>query len=457
MEDLLIPSRYEALSNIKSKDTFRHFIVEVKDAIDEIEEIYSDMCASGQGAFLILHGKSGSGKTTFLHTLPLFLKNIEIVSIGNDEDIDSNLSTLKLTDRDFRIIIIEGREAIKDSSNEEIEKSLHRINNFIRSQRGNNTLVVWLCNKKEMREKLIELANEIGAESLLGLDKNYMLFNGPKRVKFLNIAMNTVSTLNEGISLLNLGITEEQATKMIDEDDTIGKYLTKIRKKSQESTKYIKKLVGKEKCKMWIVVISGNDPIKDVSALTLGSNAFADIERLMVATEANIVEEIKNYSEYIGKLSSYFECRILNISTLATTSIIRDYYNSSLELKLVEKNFETKKSDKGKEYLLKSQLGKAISDEKIGMGKKGAKVGSNTIASFGKLAEIAKDNDALLNTAIADALVDCELIKSYELESNFGEGLKRRTDILCTTDDIPIRLEIMWRKKPLKQKFPITL
>lgn len=104
---------------------------------------------------------------------------------------------------------------------------------------------------------------------------------------------------------MSLGITEDQAKSMIEDDDTIGKYLTKIRKLSQKNTKSIKKLVGKERCRMWIIVIAGNDPIKDVAALTSGSNALADIERLMVATESNIIQEIKAHSEKIGKLSSF--------------------------------------------------------------------------------------------------------------------------------------------------------
>lgn len=184
MSELLIPSRYEALEKIKNKESFSHFIEEVKDAIEGIKEIYSDMATSGQGAFLIMHGKSGVGKTTFLHTLHLFLDNIDIVTIQNDESIEEELLELKETAYAMRIVVIEGREAIKDSSNEEIESSLHRINNFIRSKTGNKNLVVWLCNKKEMRETLIEIANDIGAESLLGLYKEYLVYEGPEKRNF---------------------------------------------------------------------------------------------------------------------------------------------------------------------------------------------------------------------------------------------------------------------------------
>lgn len=444
--DLLIPDRYEALNRVVKKDYFTHFIVEVKDALKEIDEIYSDMQIAARGAFLILYGKSGVGKTTFLHTLPIFREDVSVISIEYDRDINNELKNMKRTKNTLRIIVIEGREALKDSSNEEIEKSLHSINKFLRSDNGLNTLIVWLCNKSEMRDSIIELAEDIGGDALLGVDDGFISFNGPRKKDFINIAKNTISTINEGASLLNLGITDEQANEMIEDNDTIGRYLGKLRNVSKENSKNIRKLVGKEKCKMWVVVIAGNEPRKDVASLTSGSFASADIERMLVATDANIVEDIKQYPNMIGKLSAFFDCKIINIQILAAMSIAREFADPQLREKMKNNKMTVTKDKKAIENLNKSELIRAFQGREIGMGKKGNKVGNNSVDAFGKLTLLASSNDVEINKTIAEALKSVGVIKNYKLEANFGSGMSRRTDILCETDDVPVRLEMMWRK-----------
>ena len=458
MSDLFIPDRFEAIKRkVRLEEIYKHFICEVKPAIKEIDDVYSDMCIAGRGSFLILYGKSGIGKTTFIYTLPIFKQNVEVVAIENDESIELIIKQLDVTSADLRIVMIEGREAVKDSSIEEIEKSLHSINKFIRSDNGEKTLVVWLCNKEKMRDTLINLAKDIGGEALLGLGEGVLNFTGPSKKDFTMIAKNTIRTLNEGATLLSLGITEEQSEKIIKDVETIGRYLGELRQISKCNNKFIKKLVGNERCKMWVVVIAGNDPRKDVASLTGGSYAIADLERMLVATDANIVEAIKEHPSAIGKLAAFFDCKILYLPILTVMSVIRDFADDDLIAEMKKHALMTTKGKKGLGNFRRSDLAKAILGDPIGMGKQGAPVGPNSISAFEKISSIASNNDRLLNKTIAKALVKAELIEEYELESDFGNGLTRRTDILCETDEIPLRLELMWRKKLANQKSQIIL
>jgi hypothetical protein len=43
-------------------------------------------------------------------------------------------------------------------------------------------------------------------------------------------------------------------------------------------------------------------------------------------------------------------------------------------------------------------------------------------------------------------MVAARLIDSFQIEQDFGAGLKRRTDILAKSKNGQIRLEVMWRK-----------
>lgn len=46
---------------------------------------------------------------------------------------------------------------------------------------------------------------------------------------------------------------------------------------------------------MWVLVLGLNEPSKDVEALTKGENLEADIQRLLISTDANIIQEVKKY------------------------------------------------------------------------------------------------------------------------------------------------------------------
>ena len=444
---LLIPDRFETLNNVVDRNNLTYFIVEVKETLKEIDYIYSDMQAAGRGAFLILYGKSGVGKTTFLQTLPIFKEDVSVVSIEYNKSIDDELDNMRSAANTLRVIIIEGREALKNSPKKDIEKSLHSINKFLRSKDGLNSLIVWLCNKSEMRDLLLDLAEDIGGNSLLGVDEGYIEFKGPSKNDFIIIAKNTIGFINKGASLLDLGITEARASDLIGDNDTIGKYLGRLRKESIKNSENIKSLIRKERCKMWVVVIAGNEPRKDVASLTSGSFARADIERMLVATEANIVEDIKQSPEAIGTLSAFFDCKIIYVPILTAMSVIREFADDKLRERMKNNNMETKNDHKGKDNLSRSELIKALQNQEIGMGQKGNKAGNNSIEAFEKLTNLAQSNDIEINRSFAEALKQLNLIQDYKLEANFGSGLNRKTDILCKTTDIPIRIEMMWRKK----------
>lgn len=199
---------------------------------------------------------------------------------------------------------------------------------------------------------------------------------------------------------------------------------------------------------MWVVVIAGNEPRKEVSALTSGNFARVDIDRLMGATEANIVEEIKQYPNSIGQLSTYWDCKIIHMPIVAIQAVIRDYANEKLKQKMKEVGLSTKGDKSGKDKLQKTDLFKILDNKPMGVGTRGSKSGNNSISTFEKIALIASTNDILLNEALAVGLQDLGIITEYKLEQDFGTGLTRRTDIICyLNDNSTIRLEIMWRRK----------
>lgn len=443
----VVPDRFENLER-KAHDDLPNIVVPVADSLDLIDTIYARMRATGRGAFLILRGESGAGKSTFLHTLSFFRKSVEIWSVKGDQNVRSYFSSASGGSGDLIMHVLEEREALKSYSDRELEDWLHAINGYIRSQRGEKSLVIWPCNTDELRDRIIALARKIGAESLLGTSSGSSHFSGPSKDQYVSIAERTLSTLNQGAGLADLGLTICDAEDCAKKSATIGGFMTRLSEIVIERSGALQKLVEKEQCRLWVIVAAGNDPAGDVTSLTRGQYAAIDTERLMASTGANIVAELKKYPDKIGLLGNVLDARILHLPVLCASEIMRSFGNILLKEKMKTSGLQVSGNKiKALERLLSTELGSIFQSRSQGTMTRGKKLGSSSTEAFNKLAEIASNNDSLLNDALGKALVEAKLIVSYELEKDFGSGLTRRTDILAKTHTTPIRIEVMWRKK----------
>lgn len=448
-ERFLLPDRFEGLYETIGDRDITKIIAPVDYGINTIQDVYEEIYSSGRGSFLILLGNSGSGKTTFLRTLDLFIENVEILTISNEMDIRSEINKLTESKYELRIVIIEGRESILDMSNTEVTAAIHMINSFIRSPKGKKSLVVWPCNDKDIVDNLVVTSRTVGGTALLGLKDTYFSFDGPDKTQFVNIAKQTVELLNNGKTLLDFGITDEIADNYVNGVSTIGEYLKLINSEVRKNKNFVRNLKIKDHCKMWVIVLGQNEPSKDVEALTKGEFLDADVQRLLVSTEANLVQDLKKIPDKIALLSNYLDTKIIYIPIVDALSIVKSYANDDLRSVMKAKGMLLNKDPKIAERLQNSELVRMIQMDTKLMGKKGV-TGTNSINSFGKLLEISQTNDRLLNDAFGRALKENGYIDQYLTEQNFGSGLTRRTDLLCKIGNKEIRLEFMWRKSTSK-------
>jgi DNA (cytosine-5)-methyltransferase 1 len=91
---------------------------------------------------MILRGETGAGKSTFLNTVGLFRTGVVTERITGADDVAEALKGAEPTTQP-RIIVLEGREALGEVSRPALEASMHAINSFVRSDAGQETLVVW--------------------------------------------------------------------------------------------------------------------------------------------------------------------------------------------------------------------------------------------------------------------------------------------------------------------------
>ncbi len=441
-----VPIRFESVEKMVNGQDLRSLIVPVEEGLRKFDQLYENMMSSLSGSFLILRGDTGSGKTTLLHTLGLFVKGVQTVPIRRDELIRETLESLGPCEGRFRVVVIENREALSDTSDVEIESIILAINRFTRSRAGERTVVAWPCNSDPIAEKLAASAGQIGGEALLGVEEAVFRYHGPPRGEYLRIARRTIAAFNSGASLADLGISEERAEQLAREAETIGKFLNLLQVEERKNREILAgKLPNQEQCRMWVVVAAKNDPEAEVGVLTRGQYSTADIERLMASTDANIVKEIKEQPERLGLLGTAFDAKILSLPALTAIEVVQEYADDPLRSELRKQGFSASGATNGKGRLLDSDLASALQGEPIGPSKRGRKPQADRLAPFDAIMAVAQSNDIALNRAVGRALVACGLIEEFDAEVDLSGGLTRKSDLVCNPHIDPVRIEMMWR------------
>lgn len=442
-EDLYVPDRFEGLRDAGS-GALRTIIVPVQATLNSMDARFVEMRAARRGALMILRGETGSGKSTFLDTVGLFREGVVTERIPATDDIPTRLRGIESTS-DPRIIVLEGREAVGTVEPAVLEDGLHAINAFVRSEAGRDTLVVWPTNTEGLTAALEDMAGTLGAEALFGVGEPVERFSGPPTSEFVPIAERTVAALNEGASLAALGVSEQRAASLTEEASTIGHYLALIRTALIENGAHVRGLLPAEQLRMWTVVIAGNDPEGDVAALTRGPYSYADIDRLMTATGANIVKELKNYPDQLGILGTVLDARILHVDMVTILAVAREYGDEQLHDMMREAGMSTHADEAAADRLGSSQLGLVLAGESLGTRKRGSKPGGGTQQAFAGLAGIARTNDSACNRALGKGLGELGLIDAYDVERDLGTELRYTSDLYCERAGEPIRVEVMWR------------
>lgn len=445
---LRMPDRYEMIVRLSKNGEVRNIVIDVPDGLSVIDRLYEEMESTGRGSFLALYGKPGSGKSTLLNTVPLFREGVEVVPIEPRESIPDVLDGFKPFPGRLRIVIIKAREALANTAKEEIEAALLAINNFLRSAEGSNTLVAWPCSLPALRDCLVEAALGIGGPSLLGTGAA-VNYEGPPKEQFLPIARSTIATFNAGATLIDWGITEAWARKLAEQADTIGTFLQRLGQEARSRlSTLISKLPERERFRLWIVVAAGNDPESDINALTRGAYYHVDIERLLVSTDANISQELREDQARVGLLGTLFDARLLLLPMRTAMAIVEEFALPALRAELAARAFQSPGRSDGQSLLMESDLARAFQEEPAGKKRAGKRPGPQTQdrarLEFEKLTELASEQDGLLNSAIGACLQASGLVISHRRESPTGGRQRRYSDLLCETTGGLIRLEMMW-------------
>jgi len=212
-----------------------------------------------------------------------------------------------------------------------------------------------------------------------------------------------------GASLANLGISDERAEQLADDAATIGQFLKRLQIEERNNRQTLAvRLEARESFRLWILVIAKNDMEADVAALTRGRGSTVDIDRLMVSTDAIIVQTVQEHPERIGLLGTNFEAKLVQLPALTAIDVVREYADDALNALLNQHGFRVPGPTNGRGRLLDSELAGAFRGEPVGTARRGPKAGSERLAPYDALIAVSRTNDIALNRAFGRALIDCE-------------------------------------------------
>ena len=456
-----LPSRFEnfKLSQRSSYtpdelERLKAFIFQIEEATKHIRRMIRTMEASNSGAFLILMGESGIGKTTFLNTLPLYIENLEVSSIYNKRPLDEEIDIIKECD-DPRIIILENRETFETLSTNQLEKEIHAINRFVRSDKGRNTIIVWPCNGEDMTRDIIQFAGHVGGSSLFRED-TVLEYKGPSRDRFVPILKNTFEFFNK-YDISEIGFSDEQIENVlnsINKKSTIGDFIEEIRtellndyNRVEDSWDYAGDFFD-----LIICVVACNNPKNDIEYLTKGDYSTIDIDRLFSATSSNIKITMGKHKRICTMVAKEVNCKIISIDWQDALDILR--------IKSECKDAEIERFDKYIEDECKLKLGKSkaqleiLSSMNLTSSIKGLQYKrrrspedfADRKDAFNSILELSRTNDSLLNKKLCKVLKDYKIINVGRVEDNFGSGFHVRSDMICSIPGKYFRVEFMWRE-----------
>jgi hypothetical protein len=126
---LTLPTRWELLQpRIQSDDvSLRTIIRPVPQAIQIVRNITEYLRTTSGCQVLVVRADTGSGKTTFLNTLPHYMPDVNFniqtldLQFVSEDDFGSELNKLKLNIKGVNLIILEGREKPESISDRYIQ------------------------------------------------------------------------------------------------------------------------------------------------------------------------------------------------------------------------------------------------------------------------------------------------------------------------------------------------
>lgn len=456
---LVLPKRYEVLARESDRHNINlsSIVERVDEAAERLDRIIGHVNSSGIGRLEFFLGLSGSGKTTFFHTLSNFfdVSGEPLSSRVKLKNIAKEISRSYFRDKRPRIFFLSDRDNPVESK-EVAAQFFEDLRRLFREEQG-KVVIGWPITDKRKAREFAQVAWDIGRDSIVDTEtKGIFHFKGLPKSKFYETADNTCRSLS-GDGLDSFGIDRDDAKPLIRKADTIGFFYELLEKRSSDINKETFSVLKKRVMPRIWILLPGDDPReldRTVRTLTQGTRNRVDVDRLCEFlddpdNDAVYLKEWRDRRGKAGYLLRMLDVRLFEVPPNVALGVVRAFGDESLKETLKQRSYGKENAIK---TLFKTRFFQCLLGEEAATGGSARRISQETAAEYLRIQATAKSNDKPLNKALA-AVVDAAL-KSEGVTATVTSEKKKlpgstlQPDIQIEMEDDIYCLEPTWRRSP---------
>jgi len=232
---LILPTRWENLQpRIEGNKISLHTVIRpISQAMVVVRNIIEYLRTTRGCQVLIIRADTGSGKTTFLNTLPHYMQDVEfhIQTIDlqplSEDEFGKALWNIRTNSNGINLVILEGREKPESISDKYIQVVLANINRFARAKKI-PLLFVIPTTEEQVARSWCDHGTKVGdliPEQKLYEGSRWYNFPGVPKDKYIEVAEETVRALNPPYTLYEFGVSSDEVKSWVDTAPTIGRFI----------------------------------------------------------------------------------------------------------------------------------------------------------------------------------------------------------------------------------------
>jgi hypothetical protein len=410
---LFLPKRYENLRDAAEEQQadLTRVVRRVPDATARIEQLLRQITSGQMGRFELFHGESGSGKTTFLSTLPRFYDGIHVTPIADNIPllaIPEDIRKREVTPQANQVYVLLDRDNPVISAGE-MRTFFESMRRLFRTREG-RILVVWPITDTATASSLSMAAWEVGADSLVDASsKGLYRFTGLPKEDYYEVADITTRSLNKGQSLEAFGLGQEVTKNLLKESETISQFFGRLEAKSQEINNRIGDTLKDRRIpSVWILI--GGDDTRELSLtvanLTQGTEKRIDIDRLVAVLDTPgsntmYLEDWRRRRHEVAVLLRRLDVRLFELPPNVTVAAVRAFADPPTKERLKKKSDVPANASRAVQSARFFQL---LAGKPSSAAATIRPADSNTANEYKRIQGVASTNDKPLNKALAAAI-----------------------------------------------------
>lgn len=447
---LELPKRWELLETkaIAAGMQPEEFVERVEDAEKRINHLLKRVRTGGGGLFEVFYGLSGSGKTTFLKTIPRNFEHLNLESFPKSSPLTQLPAFITKSfipgSSDARIVLIERRDNPSPADMTALPLVMSDLLEIFREPSG-NVVLLWPVTRKDTAHRIAEEAWSTGRDSMTDtVSKGFYHFHGLSKDLFYKVSDTTSRNLT-GDGLDAFGVTADVAKKMLAECETIADFFSAVDLSAETQREHTWSILkARVRARLW-VLLPGDLPSAirpTVSSLTQGTRNRIDID--LVAefidqpdNKAIYVTEWRTRRAAMAHLLRATDVRLFGLPPNVSLAAARAFGDESVKSKLKQKsmNIEDAKATMKASKLYKTILAEAgLSTTPYAGANRDSEETAN---EYRRIQSLAAKGDGQLNKALGSLIKACLADDAPEL---FVEVEKKSLDHCELKPDVSISL-----------------